>query len=141
MPFKFDGINYLAVVSAGLATFFLGAVWYTALFGKLWVQLTGYTEEKIKELQAKRPPAVFFGGMIVCYLVLSYAVAVLANSLSITSPIQGAVLGLTLWAGLAATIGFTAHLAGDRHIGIFFIDSGYQLVYLLLMGGLIGAWR
>jgi hypothetical protein len=141
MPFKFDGINYLAVVSAGLATFFLGAVWYTALFGKLWVQLTGYSEQKLKELQAKRPPPLFFGGMIVCYLVMSLAVAVLVRSLSIVSPIEGAQLGLVLWVGFAATIGFTAHLAGDRHIGIYLIDAGYQLVYLLLMGALIGGWH
>jgi hypothetical protein len=73
MPFKFDNINYLAVVTAGLATFFLGAVWYTALFGKMWVQLTGYSDEKLKQLQAKRPPPLFFGGMIVCYLVMSFA--------------------------------------------------------------------
>jgi hypothetical protein len=79
--------------------------------------------------------------MIVSYLVMSYVVAVLANSLPVGTPIQGAVLGLTLWAGFAATIGFTAHLASDRHIGIYFIDAGYQLVYLLLMGSLIGAWK
>ena len=35
MPFKFDEINLLAVLVAGLATFFLGGLWYTALFGKL----------------------------------------------------------------------------------------------------------
>ena len=29
-------INWLAVLVAGLAYFFLGALWYTALFGKKW---------------------------------------------------------------------------------------------------------
>ncbi len=140
MPFKFDGINYLAVVAAAGATFFLGAFWYTALFGKLWMHLTGFTEEKVKELQARRPPALFFTGMIVCYLVVAFGVAVLAVSLRITSPIEGAVLGLVLWAGFAATIGMTAHLASDRHIGVYCIDTGYQLVFLVLMGAILGGW-
>jgi hypothetical protein len=38
-------INYLAVLVAGFAAFFIGAMWYTALFGKLSVKVHGFTEE------------------------------------------------------------------------------------------------
>src|SRR5207249_1686249 len=57
---SFSGINLLAVLSAGVITFFLGAVWYMPLFGKLWMKLHGYSEEKVKKMQARLAPAVFF---------------------------------------------------------------------------------
>ena len=39
-------INYLAVGVAALATFFLGALWYSPLlFGKLWLKAHGAESE------------------------------------------------------------------------------------------------
>src|ERR1700751_5857884 len=35
--FHLDEINYWAVLTAGLLTFFIGGLWYTALFGQQWV--------------------------------------------------------------------------------------------------------
>jgi hypothetical protein len=140
MPFKFDELNWLAVLVAGLATFFLGGMWYTALFGKLWIALAGYSEEKVRELKARTPPAVFFGGMVVCYLVVAFVVAVLVTSLGLTTPVAGAALGVLLWLAVAA-VGMTAHLAGDKSIGMYLIDMSFQLIFLLLMGAVLAAWR
>ena len=41
LEFKLGEINYLAVLAAGLATFMLGGLWYTALFGRLWRDTMG----------------------------------------------------------------------------------------------------
>jgi hypothetical protein len=62
MPFDLARVNFLAVLVAGLAAFFIGGLWYTVLFGKLWVKLHGYSEEKIKQMQASMSPPRFFGG-------------------------------------------------------------------------------
>ena len=78
-------INWLAVLVAGGATFMLGGLWYTALFGKLWQRLHGYSDEKMKEMQARKPPPMFFGLMIVCYMVLAAVVAVIAATFNISS--------------------------------------------------------
>jgi uncharacterized protein DUF1761 len=133
-------INYLAVLVAGAATFLLGGLWYTVLFGKLWQRLHGYSEEKLKELQAKMSPPLFFGGMIVCYLVLAFVVAVLITTFKVDSIYDGAVLGALLWL-VAAAIGMTGHLASGKRFGIFLIDTSFQLIYLVMMGALLGAWR
>ena len=140
MPFKFDEINLLAVLVAGLATFFLGGLWYTALFGKLWIGLAGYSEEKVKELRARTPPAVFFGGMVACYLLVAFVVAVLVTSLGLTTPVSGAALGVLLWLAVAA-VGMTAHLAGDKPIGMYLIDVSFQLMFFVLMGAMLASWR
>ena len=45
------------------------------------------------------------------------------------------------WLGFAATIGMTAHLFSDRKLSAYLIDVAYQLVYMLAMGAILGAWR
>ncbi len=136
-----EAINPWAVLVAGLATFFLGGVWYTALFGKAWVKLHGYSEEKVKEMQARRPPPVFFGGMVVCYLVIASVMAVLVVGLDLRGLYPGMVLGALVWLGPAAGIAMTAHLASDKPFGVYLIDVSFQFIFLVMMGGILGAWR
>jgi len=139
--FELGEINYVAVLAAGLAAFMLGGLWYTALFGRLWRELQGITEEKVKEMQARRPPLVFFGGMMASYSVLALAIAVLFAGLGVDSAVKGAVAGLLLWIGPAAAIGMTGHLASDKPIGVYAIDVSFQFLYLILMGTILGGWR
>jgi len=141
MPFHLDGVNFLAVLVSALVAFLVGGAWYTALFGKFWVKLHGYTPEQVKEMQARRPPPVFFGGMFVSYLVLALVVALLLTGLQEKTLLAGVALGVLLWVGPAAAIAFTGHLAGDKPLAVYLIDVGCQLVYLVLMGAILGAWR
>ena len=141
MKLELEGVNWLAVLAAGAATFFLGAIWYQALFGRLWKELHGYSSEQLKALQAKRPPALFFGGMIAAYLLLAGVMAVFAVALGLHGWRDGAVFGGLLWLGPALVIGFTAWLASDKHIGILAIDAAYQLVFLVMMGVILGGWK
>ena len=65
-------------------------------------------------------------------------IAVLASAAGIASWTDGLVLGLLLWLGFAAAIGLTAWVASDRPLGGYAIDWGYQLVFLPMMGAIIG---
>jgi Protein of unknown function (DUF1761) len=140
MPFKLADVNYLAVLVAGLIAFVVGAVWYTALFGKAWIRLQGFSEEKVKEMKANMSPVKFFGGMLLSYLVLAWVIAVILTGLPETEARTGATLGFFVWLGVAA-IGVTNHLPSGKPPGVYLIDAGCQLVYLVLMGLLLGAWR
>ena len=141
MLLKFDHINYLAVIVAGLGAFFLGALWYMPLFGKLWLSLHGFSEERIKAMQARTPPPLFFGGMIISYLVIALAVALLVVNLDLKTPLpDGLILGLVIWF-LVAAVEFTGQLSSDRHHGIYAINVGFQFVYLIGMGVLLTYWR
>jgi hypothetical protein len=138
---NFAEVNTLAVLVAGLATFLLGGVWYTALFGKKWQQLMGFTPEMVKELQAKMKPLVFFGGMIICYLVVAAVMGVLVSTFNITGWLDGLVFGLLLWLGVAAPIGFTHHLSNAKPISVFLINISYEFLFLAMCGAILGGWR
>lgn len=141
MTIDFAQINWLAVATAAFATFMLGGIWYQPLFGKLWVQLQGFTPEQVAAMRAKRPPPVFFGGMIACYFVLAVIVAILVVALNVRSINGGLTLGLLLWLGPTSAVAFTGWLASDKPIGVFWIDASYQFIYMLMMGAILSAWR
>ena len=141
MPFKLSEVNFLAVVVAGIVAFLVGGVWYTALFGKLWAKLHDYSEERMRAMKVRRPPPLFFGTMIVSYLVLAFAIALLLTGLTERTAVSGAAVGALLWLGPAAAIGMTGHIASDKANGLFLIDVGCELFYLILMGLILGAWH
>ena len=53
----------------------------------------------------------------------------------------GAAVGFFNWLGFIAVIQFTAVLYEQRSLKLFAIQSGFNLVSLLLMGALLAVWR
>ena len=94
MTIDLEKINWPAVAVAAFATFMLGGVWYQALFGPLWIKLHGYTPEQVAAMKVKRPPPIFFGGMIAAYLVLAIVVALLIVAFDLRGVTAGLTLGL-----------------------------------------------
>jgi hypothetical protein len=132
-------INYLAVVVAAVIAFAIGGLWYSPLlFAKQWVKAHGYTEERIKEMQAGAAKA--YGVSIVCQLLIALAIAVLVGYLHLALCVQGLKLGFLIWAGFALPLGLMATMFTDKKFTVFVIDTGYQLVYLLIMGSIITVW-
>lgn len=132
-------INYLAVIAAAVATFAIGALWYTTLFRKPWLAAHGYTPETVESMRKGATRA--YGVSFVAYLVMAAAMAVLVGYLGMVRPLQGIKLGLLLWAGFVATIGLTNLLYSNRRPATFYIDAGYQLVFMVVMGAIIAGWR
>ncbi len=137
---QFTTINYLAVVVAALATFLIGALWYSPLlFAKQWMKAHGYSEEKLKEMQKSALPAYLVS--LASYFVMAYVLAVFIVNMNITGAGDGMTVGFLAWLGFAATIGLTANMFSEKKIATYYIDASYQLVYLLAMGAILGAWR
>jgi hypothetical protein len=137
---QFTTVNYLAVIVAALATFFIGALWYSPLlFAKHWMKAHGYTEEKLKEMQKTAMPAYVVS--LVCYLVMAYVLAMFLGVMNVAGAKGGMWVGFFAWLGFAATIGLTANMFSDKKLSTYIIDAGYQLTYLLVMGAILGAWR
>ena len=140
MRVDFAQINWLAVAVAAVLTFLLGGAWYSALFQKVWIRSQNLTDEQIARMKADMNPAKFFGGMLVAYFVVAVVMAILVNNLQAQSVAAGALLGFLVWL-IVAAIYMTGHLASNRAIEAFLVDASYQLVYLVGMGAILGAWR
>lgn len=133
-------VNFLAVLVAALVTFALGALWYSPfLFARQWMKAHGLTQAKLKAM--RKDAAKAYGVSLGCYLVMAFALAVLLNITHITAFAAGIKLGILCWVGFAATVGLTGHMFSGKPIAAWLIDTGYQLIYLALMAGILTAWR
>jgi hypothetical protein len=137
---NFSEINWLAVIVAAFATFMLGGVWYTAIFGRAWQRLHGYSDEQLAQMRARRPPPVFFGTMLVCYVIVALVVAMIAQLAGVSDARSGALLGLLIWV-IVAAVGATGHVASHWPWSAFGIDVLYQLIYFTMIGAIVGGWR
>ena len=130
-------ITYLAVVVAALATMFVGALWYSPLlFGKIWLKAHGYSQEQMQKAAGRAYTVSTF-----CYVVMAFVLAVLVSYVGVSTVLQGAFLGFLVWIGFLATLGLTAHVFSKKPWATYLIDAGYQLVYAVVMGVILAAWR
>jgi hypothetical protein len=142
MSLELGQINYWAVLVAAVVVFMLGGVWYTALFGDLWLQMHGISEEHAKVLREKqKSPATFFGGMFLCYLVLAAVTAVVFQWAGVSGLGSGICWGIVLWVAPTAALKMTDHIASGKPFGAFAIDAGFQLIALAITGAVVGGWR
>lgn len=141
-----SSINWLAVLVAGLSAFVIGGIWYyPGLFGKAWMKDSNVTEEDIK----KGNKGKIFGFTAIFSLLMAVNLAMFladtpaectGNCARITDVSWGATAGFLagIWTFCAIAIHSLFELKSWRHI---FINGGYSLVALTLMGAIIGLWR
>ncbi|MBI2666537.1 DUF1761 domain-containing protein [Candidatus Woesearchaeota archaeon] len=135
-------INYLAVLVAAVASYALGALWYSpVLFEKLWMQLSGLSETKLKEMKEKtdmkKSYAFGFVGTLVSAVVLAY----LIEMAQWTSALQGVLLGVLVWLGFVVTVELGSVLWENKSWKLFLLQTGHNLVSLVVMGLVLGLWR
>ena len=139
MTINMTEINFVAVIVAAVATFMIGGAWYT-FFAKAWQKAQGYSDDRVKEIQEQTSPAKIFGTMILCYLIISLIMAVMVQAAAIDSLQAGATMGLLVW-GLVSCVALTSHVSRDVALPGYLIDTGYQFIYCLGTGALLGVWH
>jgi len=133
---NFSLINWPAVLVAGLSAFALGGAWYSRpLFGNAWMQDSNLTEEQIKQGNKGK----IFGFTAIFSLIMAVNLAMFLADAK-TTVAWGAQAGFLagVWTFSAIAINGLFELKCWRYI---FINGGYSMVSLTLMGAIIGMWR
>ena len=141
-----SSINWLAVLVAGISAFVLGGVWYSpVLFGNAWMKENKFTEEQLKSSNKTK----VFGWAFVISLIMAANLAMFladtpaectGNCAQKTDITWGSIAGFLagIWGFSAIAIAALFEQKTARYI---FINGGYALVALTLMGAIIGVWR
>jgi len=132
----FHLINWLAVVAAALSAFAVGGLWYSsALFGNAWMVDSKLTMDEIKLGNKGK----IFGFTAVFSLIMAANLAAFLATPT-TTVAWGAQAGFLagIWTFSAIAIHSLFELKGWRYI---FVNGGYSVVSLTLMGAIIGLWR
>ncbi|MEK9155018.1 MAG: DUF1761 domain-containing protein [Patescibacteria group bacterium] len=141
MPPVID-VNGWAVLVGSVAAMVLGFVWYMpAVFGKIWMEGTSRTVTGIEQAKKTMNMNLIFGLQFVGWLLGAYVLAHFAGYAGATTAVAGAQAGFWAWLGFVMPVNLGATL-WDRHSwGSFAVTTGYNLVSLLIIGAIIGAWR
>lgn len=131
-------INYLAVILCGIISMVIGAIWYGPVFGKLWMKQYGFTEELLrKDFNPAKTYGLAVMGHIVMALVLAYMIS-LTNAQTLS---DGFRISIASWLGFIAATMFINGLFARKTFSLFLIDSGYQLVNMIVFGVILISWR
>ena len=108
MSIELGDINYLAVVAGGgIVSMAVGALWYSVLFGNVWIVENGFTKEQLQETGgAWKGYVVSIAGSIISVLVLALVIDL--------TEANGFGEGLTI--GLFTGVAFVATAMASNYI-------------------------
>lgn len=129
-------INWLAVLVTAVAYMAVGALWYGPLFQKPWMRLTDTNEQDAKAGAGKA-----YAMMFVVAFITSYILAHFVDYTQATSFIDGAITGFWLCLGFQATIMLNGVIFEKKPFQLYLINVGYNLVMLLIGGGILAVWQ
>ena len=133
---NFQLINWLAVVVAALSAFLVGGIWYSpVLFANVWM-----ADNKLStaELQASNKGRAF--GFTAFFSIIMAVNLAMFLADAKTDLAWGTAAGFLagIWTFCAIAIHSLFELKSWR---LIFINGGYSVVSLTLMGLILGAWR
>ncbi len=132
--------NFAAMIVAAVVAFLIGGLWYSPLlFAKQWTAAHAHTPEDVAKLKADAPKA--YAISLVAFLVMAFILQLVLNHVGAHSWQSGVLWSAHIWLGFAATIGLMSNIYSGKKFSIFVMETGYQLVFLVAMGAILGAWH
>jgi hypothetical protein len=116
---------YVIGLVTGIVSFFVGCVWYTALFGKVWQQGMEFSDEKVKSIF--RPQRIIVA--VISELIASLCTVGILYNLpeQIPLPVRAVML-------IVVVVGSGVKLAifDGKKAGIILINEGYKAISIVL---------
>ena len=129
-------IHPIAILGAALAKMAIGAAWYSrALFLKRWMSLASISEAQMKQGFGKAIVVDLIGSLLMAFVLvhaIRYAGAATA--------LQGLTVGFLNWLGFVAVATITAVTHEKKPLAFFWLNNGYLLTSLLVMGAILAVW-
>ena len=136
-------VNYLAVVGGMAVMMVLGYVWYGPLFGKKWARLMGWSVEEMQSRMQKemaKSYGIMALGAFLLSLVMSHSLIFAATYLGESGISAGLQTGFWNWLGFVVPVSIGTVLWDGKPWMLWFINAGYWLVGMCLVGILLALW-
>ena len=131
-------MNWLAIICAAAAYWILGAIWYMALFGKIWAAAI---EEHGVKLQRSGMAAKMIGNFL-CNLVAAIIMARLIQRIGAKPDIlRGMRLGAGMAVGFSATALTIQYLWESKPSKVWLIDVSYHFFGCIALGAILAMWK
>lgn len=129
-------INLGAVIAAAVVSMVVGYVWYSRpLFAKAWAGAAG------KNIEDMSGSEVGYALTAAGSLAQAYVLAVLVHWRAADTFLLGAKVGFLAWLGFVATAYASSYVFEGRSRKLYYINTGYFLVVLVINGAILAVWR
>lgn len=137
------GINYIAILISAVLAMVIGSLWYSrSLFGKEWIKLAGLSEADTHGSSNKKGNMpILYGSMFVGAIVEAYVLSYFMQYAGAYGLINGIKVGIWAWLGFVAATSLGNTMFEQRPIKLWYINAGYALVNLIVMGATISLVR
>jgi hypothetical protein len=114
---------YVIGLGTGVVSFFVGCLWYSVLFGKVWQKGMGFTDDKVK--------SIFVPQRIIVALISELIASLCTVGILYNLPFPMIVRAIML---IVVVIGSGIKLAifDGKSFGIILINEGYKIISILL---------
>jgi hypothetical protein len=133
-------ISYAAIMVAGIASMAIGFLWYSPMmFGNQWMKLLGISQKEIQKKQAEMGK-LYIVSMILAFVmafVLSHVYHMSRELYDVSLVMTGLTTGFAMWFGFILPVQMNDFIYQGRPLKLVMINTGYQLVTLLVMGVIV----
>ncbi len=134
-------LNMWVILGAGFAKFFFGWFWYNPkFFGKAYLESASISENEMKKRMGVGMATYLVSSLVMAFfLVHSIKYAQMAHCLQ-EGWIGGIQGGFITWLGFVATVQADTATTEKKALKWFSVNSGFQLVGMLIMGAILALW-
>lgn len=135
----FSNVQWLHVLVATIAYFMLGAIWYSFLFQKKWIQ---HHAIDVHAPDAKKGVGAIMALSFVAFFIITFAVSVLASRMLMAPTIESAVkLGLFTGIGFSAATICINYLYLKKPFALHLIDGFFHVVGQIIAAIILVMWK
>ena len=133
-------INYLSLIIATVASTVAGFAWYGSLFKEPWMKLMGYTKKSMEAAQQGMEKMYALSTLMTVLMafVLQHTMQLSQTFYETTALSAGISTAFWMWLGFVLPVQMTRVIFGKDAWNLLWINTGYQLTSLLLMGLVMG---
>jgi len=132
-------IHWPAIIAATLFSFLFSAGWFSTLMTP-WLAGVGRTMDFFAQMPKWLVP-VQFAVSILCSAIAAVVLSIAIQASGPQTLKRGILCGAVLWLGFVATSWAQEYIFELRSLQIYAINTGFQLIELMVSGAIVGAWK
>ncbi len=128
-------VGYIAIFVAAIASMVIGFLWYGPLFGKIWMDLSGFKKENMDKMKSSAQT-----GYIVQYvasLVTAGVIGMLITATGATTLVAALMVGFWGWIGFIATTTLGGVLWEGKPVKLYLLNNAYHLLTAFVMAAIL----
>lgn len=134
-----SNIHWVAVVVSALVGIASGAIWFGPnTFYPAWWRAMGRTENEVPGDGLSM--GIVFGSTFIAQFVQATGMALVITMVEEPSGFKGGLVGLVVGIGIAATASLGHRLFAGQGFKVWAIEVSNDVLNLVLMGIILGAW-